>query len=99
MVASVETMLGKWRQNEAKEIEVYQEFKVLTSEIISRTAFGSSYLEGKNTFDMLARMGSIVSRNTYEVGIRWIRYIFLLCHLLIRRLNFTQFEECSNFCC
>ncbi|XP_050236113.1 cytochrome P450 CYP749A22-like [Mercurialis annua] len=69
MVASAEAMLERWRTNEVKEIEMYQEFKVLTSEIISRTAFGSSYLEGKNIFDMLARMGSIVSRNNYKVGI------------------------------
>ncbi|OAY59339.1 cytochrome P450 CYP749A22 isoform X2 [Manihot esculenta] len=73
MVASVETMLERWRQNDVKEIEVFQEFKILTSEIISRTAFGSSYLEGKNIFDMLARMASIVSRNNFKVGIPGIR--------------------------
>ena len=88
MVASVETMLEKWKQSEVKQVEVYQEIKVLTSEIISRTAFGSSYLEGKNTFDMLARMGSIISRNTYTVGIPWIRYIFLLSLLLIKVRKF-----------
>eukprot|EP00257_Ricinus_communis_P001628 XP_002512037.2 cytochrome P450 CYP749A22 [Ricinus communis] len=74
MVASVETMLQRWRQNqEGKEIEVYQEFKVLTAEIISKTAFGSNYLEGKNTFDMLARMANIVARNNYRVGIPGIK--------------------------
>lgn len=36
MIASVEMMLGRWRHHEGKEIEVFQEFKVLTSEIISR---------------------------------------------------------------
>ncbi|XP_050204009.1 cytochrome P450 CYP749A22-like [Mercurialis annua] len=73
MLASAETMLERWRRDEVKEIEMHQEFRVLTSEIISRTAFGSSYLEGKNIFDMLARMGSIVSRNNYKVGIPGIK--------------------------
>ncbi|KAB2047378.1 hypothetical protein ES319_A13G040800v1 [Gossypium barbadense] len=53
VVASVETMLEKWKSKEGKEIEVFQEFRLLTSEVISRTAFGSSYLEGEKIFDML----------------------------------------------
>ncbi|KAJ6858942.1 hypothetical protein NC652_041291 [Populus alba x Populus x berolinensis] len=47
MIASVEVMLKRWRNHEGKEIDAFQEFKVLTSEVISRTAFGSSYLEGQ----------------------------------------------------
>ncbi|XP_050238093.1 cytochrome P450 CYP749A22-like [Mercurialis annua] len=71
MILNVEIMLKRWRQNEAdKEIEVYQEFKLLTSEIISRTAFGSSYIEGQQIFDMLGRLTLILNRNNYRVGIR-----------------------------
>ncbi|KAF2298910.1 hypothetical protein GH714_029063 [Hevea brasiliensis] len=76
MIDSVEAMLGRWKQNEMKEIEAFQEFKVLTSEIISRTAFGSSYLEGKNLFDMLTKMAVIVARNNFKVRIPGIK-IFL----------------------
>jgi PHYB activation tagged suppressor 1 len=47
-------MLERWRhQYEGKEIDIFQEFKVLTSEVISRTAFGSSYL---HFFYMLMRV-------------------------------------------
>ncbi|KHG30791.1 Cytochrome P450 protein [Gossypium arboreum] len=53
MIASVGTMLEKWKDKEGKEMEVFQEFRFLTSEMISRTAFGSSYLEGEKIFDML----------------------------------------------
>lgn len=74
MIASVETMLERWKHNEVKEIEVFQEFKVLTSEIISRAAFGSSYLEGKIIFDMLARMALIVARNNFKVQFPGIKY-------------------------
>ncbi|KAH6798677.1 hypothetical protein C2S51_035161 [Perilla frutescens var. frutescens] len=67
MIASVETMLHNWRQYEGKEIEVFQEFKVMTSEVISRTAFGSSYLEGKNIFDMLTALGFILFKNVDKI--------------------------------
>ncbi|XVE74387.1 hypothetical protein DITRI_Ditri12bG0012900 [Diplodiscus trichospermus] len=66
MIASVETMLGKWKQYEGKEIEVFEEFKMLTSEVISRTAFGSSYLDGKKIFDMLLRLSVLANRNMFK---------------------------------
>ncbi|XP_031405795.1 cytochrome P450 CYP749A22-like [Punica granatum] len=43
-------MLEKWEDHESKEIEVFEEFILLTSEVISRMAFGSSYIEGRNIF-------------------------------------------------
>ena len=73
MIASAEVMLEGWRSHEGKEIDVFQEFKVLTSEIISRTAFGSSYLEGEKSFEMLKRMIAIIARNHYKVRIPGIK--------------------------
>ncbi|KAF2298916.1 hypothetical protein GH714_029091 [Hevea brasiliensis] len=70
MIDSVEAMLGRWKQNEMKEIEAFQEFKVLTSEIISRTAFGSSYLEGKNLFDMLTKWPSLLPETTLKIFLK-----------------------------
>ncbi|KDP35175.1 hypothetical protein JCGZ_10709 [Jatropha curcas] len=64
MITSVEMMLEKWRHNGGKEIEVFQEFKVLASEIISRTAFGSSYLEGQRIFDMINQLTLIIGIHT-----------------------------------
>ncbi|KAL5854173.1 hypothetical protein ACOSQ4_003975 [Xanthoceras sorbifolium] len=69
MITTVEGMLERWRSQEGKEIEVVHEFMVLTSEMISRTAFGSNYLEGKNTIDMIQKMGSICSQNEFKVRI------------------------------
>ncbi|XVF85766.1 hypothetical protein PTKIN_Ptkin17bG0143600 [Pterospermum kingtungense] len=63
VIASVETMLEKWRGREGKEMEVFEEFRLLTSEIISRTAFGSSYLKGEKIFKMLMKLSIIISRN------------------------------------
>ncbi|OMO72089.1 Cytochrome P450 [Corchorus olitorius] len=66
MIASVETMLEKWKQFEGKEIEVYQELRLLTSEVISRTAFGSSYLEGEKIFDMLGKLAVLANKNAFK---------------------------------
>ena len=67
MIASVEVMLERWKHHEGKEIEVFEEFRQLTSELISRTAFGSSYLEGENIFQMLMKLTLLTSRNTHEL--------------------------------
>ncbi|KAF7131928.1 hypothetical protein RHSIM_Rhsim09G0122800 [Rhododendron simsii] len=60
-------MLERWKHHEGKEIEVFEEFRALTSEVISRTAFGSSYLEGKVIFEMLTKMAVIVSKNRLKI--------------------------------
>ena len=73
MVECVETMLESWRQHEGSEIEVFREFKVLTSDVIARAAFGSSYLEAEKLFDMLMKIVSMVARNQYKVRIPGIR--------------------------
>ncbi|CAI0462444.1 unnamed protein product [Linum tenue] len=76
MIASVEMMLERWKNNHGgnnKEIDAFQEFKILTSEIISRTAFGSSYVEGEKVFELLMKMVLIISRNHYKVRILGLR--------------------------
>ncbi|XVE91663.1 hypothetical protein REPUB_Repub01dG0029700 [Reevesia pubescens] len=72
VVASVETMLEKWKGQEGKEIEVFQEFRLLSSEVISRTGFGSSYLEGEKIFEMLTKLTVIAGRNIYKAKIPFI---------------------------
>lgn len=67
MITSVETMLERWKEREGKEIEVFEQFRVLTSEVISKTAFGSSYAEGKDIFKMLMKLTLIVSRNLHII--------------------------------
>ncbi|TYI92038.1 hypothetical protein E1A91_D02G038900v1 [Gossypium mustelinum] len=76
VIASVETMLEKWKGYAGKEMEVYHEFRLLTSEVISRTAFGSSYLEGEKIFDMLNKLSIIRSRNLFETRIPLINKLW-----------------------
>ncbi|CAN1794949.1 Cytochrome P450 CYP749A22 [Linum perenne] len=80
MIASTEMMLERWNDHlgeEGKtEIDAFEEFRILTSEIISRTAFGSSYLEGEKVFGLLMKMVSIISRNHYKVRIPGLQSLF-----------------------
>ncbi|MBA0612375.1 hypothetical protein Godav_012979 [Gossypium davidsonii] len=76
VIASVETMLEKWKGQEGKEIEVFQEFRLLTSEVISRTAFGSNYLEGEKILSMLKELSVIMSRNNFKTRIPLINKLW-----------------------
>ncbi|XP_024988569.1 cytochrome P450 CYP749A22-like [Cynara cardunculus var. scolymus] len=67
MSSSVEAMLGRWKDYEGQEIDVHTEFGVLTTEVISRTAFGSSYVEGKHIFEMVSKLTAITVRNIYNL--------------------------------
>ncbi|XP_060669120.1 cytochrome P450 CYP749A22-like [Ziziphus jujuba] len=67
MISSVEMMLQRWKSYEGKEVEVYEEFRLLTSEVISRTAFGSNYLRGKDLFEMLMRLAWLLTKNMYKL--------------------------------
>ncbi|CAH1429171.1 unnamed protein product [Lactuca virosa] len=75
MNRSIGEMVEKWKDYEGKEIDVHKEFGLVTTEVISRTAFGSSYVEGKHIFEMVAKLTEITVRNIYKLrfpGISWI---------------------------
>ncbi|KAL3511015.1 hypothetical protein ACH5RR_030416 [Cinchona calisaya] len=76
MVESVENMLKGWRHYDGKEIEVTEELRNLASEVISKTAFGSSYLEGKQIFETFQKFMIIVGRNAYKIRLPVISHIF-----------------------
>lgn len=67
IVASVNVMLDKWILFEGTEIDMFDEFKVLTSDLISRSAFGSNYLEGEKLFRMLSKKVSFFSKNEFKI--------------------------------
>lgn len=53
MAESAESMLWAWKgeaEDGEKEIDVAAQFQELTADVISHTAFGSSYKEGKEVF-------------------------------------------------
>ncbi|PRQ48456.1 putative secologanin synthase [Rosa chinensis] len=86
MIAGAETMLRRWKNHEGQEIEMYQEFRLLTSEVISRTAFGSSYLEGKHIFEMLMKLCSLLVNYELKLKLPGIRLTALHSNTLYNSL-------------
>lgn len=59
MASSMVKMVDKWSASMSEsgevEIEVSDCFQTLTEDVITRTAFGSSYEDGKTIFSLQAR--------------------------------------------
>ncbi|MBA0612371.1 hypothetical protein Godav_012978 [Gossypium davidsonii] len=94
IIASVETMLKRWKGKEGKEIEVFQEFRLLTSEVISRTAFGSNYLEGEKIFAMLNKLSIIMGRNLFNTKIPLISKLWKPADLLESEELAEEIKDC-----
>ncbi|CAN0879453.1 Cytochrome P450 CYP749A22 [Linum grandiflorum] len=60
MVWSAEKMVEKWKNYVGKEIDVNAEFMLLTSEVITRTAFGTNYNQGQLFTQILGGLGKLV---------------------------------------
>ena len=75
MASCTSSMLKNWEERVAqtdshgKEIDVHQELRALTTHIISHTAFGSSYNEGKEVFEMQRELQEMVAKAEESVFI------------------------------
>nr|AEM42984.1 cytochrome P450 [Siraitia grosvenorii] len=76
MTGCAEAMIERWKHYEGKEIDVFEQMKIYTSDVISHTAFGSSYEQGKHIFYTLQQISELYIRNAYKVSFPVISRIF-----------------------
>ncbi|KAG6525566.1 hypothetical protein ZIOFF_015528 [Zingiber officinale] len=77
MADCVKLMLEGWQEaaREGKEVEVSEQFQVVTADVISHTAFGSSFKEGKELFLAQKQMLNLVTQNFLNVNFPGSRYV------------------------
>ncbi|XP_057792348.1 cytochrome P450 CYP72A219-like isoform X1 [Salvia miltiorrhiza] len=70
-------MLSKWDEivgNEG-EVDVWPHLQTMTSDVISRTAFGSSYEEGRKIFELQREQGKLIMDSTRSLYIPGWRFM------------------------
>ena len=73
MVSCINEMLDKWGKQlngkQSIEMNISEEFKVLTADIIAKTAFGSNYKEGKRVFEIQHEQLSLLAEFGHSFNI------------------------------
>lgn len=68
---SCELMVKRWSEligpQECREMDVFEELQSLTEDIISRTAFGSNFEEGKRLFEIQKEQAKIGFQSLWKI--------------------------------
>ncbi|XP_019200476.1 PREDICTED: cytochrome P450 714A1-like [Ipomoea nil] len=81
MLESAELLVGKWYEaietqgGEMAEIDVDEDLKSFSADVISRACFGSSYNKGKQIFSKLRDLQVIISTQSYLFGLSLLGFL------------------------
>ncbi|XP_057865292.2 cytochrome P450 CYP749A22 isoform X1 [Cryptomeria japonica] len=90
MASSTGRMLEKWENAIAdgvKEIEVSNDFRCLTADVIARTAFGTSFEQGKHIFHMLAELTILAGKSFGKMSFLGSRFLPTPSNLRSKKLD------------
>nr|A0A517FNC4.1 RecName: Full=Cytochrome P450 CYP72A616; Short=PpCYP72A616 [Paris polyphylla]QDS03631.1 cytochrome P450 CYP72A616 [Paris polyphylla] len=72
-------LIGRWESlvgcDESREVDVWPELQNLTGDVISRTAFGSSYAEGRRIFQLQSEQAELLIQAVQTVYIPGYRFL------------------------
>ena len=81
MYLSCSDIMSKWKvmvSTEGQcELDVWPYLETLTSDVISRTAFGSSYAEGRKIFQLQKEQAELVMQAAQTLYLPGMRFLFL----------------------
>ncbi|KAJ0631506.1 putative secologanin synthase [Helianthus annuus] len=75
---SCNEMINKWEgitKGGSGEVDVYPHLQTMTSDVISRTAFGSSYEEGRKIFELQVEQATLVIKAMQSIYIPGSRFL------------------------
>ncbi|KQK12796.1 hypothetical protein BRADI_1g06030v3 [Brachypodium distachyon] len=86
-------LVGNWENKLANsggsvEIDIWQEFQNLSGDVISRTAFGSSFMEGRRIFQLQAEQAERI--------IKALQYIYIPGYLFFPTENNRRMKEINR---
>ncbi|XP_051150950.1 cytochrome P450 734A1 [Andrographis paniculata] len=100
IVASTDKMLNKWdedgRGKSKLEVEVNKELHQLAADVISRSAFGSCFEEGKSIFDLQEQQIRLVLQAIRSVYIPGFRFLPTKKNRMRRKLDQESRRSITN---
>ena len=88
------SLIERWQKlvepHESYEVDVAPEFHFLAGDVIARSAFGSSYEEGKKIFELQKEQVALVSESLTKLYIPGLRYNITMIYLRFSMVHYLN---------